>query len=246
MNQIIAMHGWGGDSQYWRLWAEYFQNNGWHWQSGDRGYGEMPFLEPSWPKETHHNSFEKRVVIGHSLGPHLLKKRIIAKATHVIFLNSFSRFIPEGRANRSIKVGLQGMQKTLGTAKEQRMLLTFLEKSTMPHPLNTLPEGPITKGISLKGHQKLESDLKILIKTEKLPDGLPAHATVLIVDGAEDAIVAPSAKEVLRHDLQKFLHKQPTHWIIPKEGHSLLQPGLKERIHNWLNQSPWKATGTNL
>ena len=53
---------------------------------------------------------------------------------------------------------------------------------------------------SVEGRKRLQIDLDLLIQSKGLPQGFPKHSKVLIVQGEEDAIVAPSA----RNAVQKF------------------------------------------
>ena len=103
MRQVIAMHGWSGDSVAWAPWERHFSRQGWLWQSGERGYGHRSAYEPSWaetnmaqPKRA------RRVVIGHSLGPHLLSTAVLNQATDVVLLASFGRFVPTGPEGLSL------------------------------------------------------------------------------------------------------------------------------------------------
>ena len=48
MNEVIAMHGWSGDSNNWKIWQRFFQKKNWIWQSGERGYGPLQPQMPKW------------------------------------------------------------------------------------------------------------------------------------------------------------------------------------------------------
>ena len=93
--QLIAMHGWAGDSHGWAPWHQACQARGWSWQSGDRGYGSLSQAEPHWNEEPPKAS-QRRVVIAHSMGVHLLPAEVLSQADAVVLLASFGRFIPEG------------------------------------------------------------------------------------------------------------------------------------------------------
>ena len=125
MNQIIAMHGWCSDSTYWEHWKKNFQLNGWLWQSAERGYGCITASEPFWESSLGAEVKNKKVAICHSLGIHLLSNKLLQESSHVVLLNSFSRFIPVGKESRSIKIALNGMQKHLGKTTEGNMLRKF-------------------------------------------------------------------------------------------------------------------------
>tara|TARA_B100000029_G_scaffold239690_1_gene236774 strand:+ start:1698 stop:2408 length:711 start_codon:yes stop_codon:yes gene_type:complete len=235
MKEVIAMHGWGGDSNSWQIWDEYFCNKKWAWQSVERGYGEKEPFSPIWSEPPSKDSHTKRVVIAHSLGLHLIDNQILSKATDVVLLSSFSSFIPDGKENRSLKTALAGMQKHLGTTKEKNMLKNFLLKACQPESPQKIQPGPITRGLSIEGREKLIADLKLLIATQTLPEGLSTHARVLVIQGQEDSIVVPSSRKTLINDLESHLDHAPTNWMISGAGHLLLIPELKKHVHHWLS-----------
>ena len=235
MKQVIAMHGWGGDSNTWNVWAEYFCKNGWTWQSVERGYGNSPPWSPIWARLPSNGNCSKRVVIAHSLGLHLIDSQILIKATDVVLLSSFSSFIPNDNKNRSLRTALKGMQKHLGTSEEGSMLKHFLLKAVHPESTKAMPSsGPMTNGLSIEGRQRLIKDLKLLSETNKLPKGLSAHSRVLVIQGQEDLIIVPSTRRTLIDDLKKHLSHHPTNWSIPGTGHLLLAPELIKDVHSWL------------
>ena len=90
--QLIALHGWAGDSRAWQPWAELAAARGWQFDAAERGYGNLPPEQPSWDPHA-----KKRVVIGHSMGPHLLPAELWQQATTAVCLASFAAFVPPGR-----------------------------------------------------------------------------------------------------------------------------------------------------
>ena len=238
MRQVIAMHGWSGDSVAWAPWERHFSRQGWLWQSGERGYGHRSAYEPSWaetnmaqPKRA------RRVVIGHSLGPHLLSTAVLNQATDVVLLASFGRFVPTGPEGRALRTGLKGMRKAIGGEGESTMLRTFLQRAAQPAGLEGLPPGPEQQGLSERGRERLRADLDRLIGTEGLPVGLPQTARVLVVEAAEDAIVAPAASRELLQALTRHLEQKPEHWQLSGVGHALPVPDLLVRVRQWLDHS---------
>ncbi len=234
MKEIIAMHGWGGDSNTWAPWISHFTPSQWRWKSGERGYGQLNPHQPNWTSLDKSTLHQRRVVIGHSLGPHLINKEILANATDVIFLCSFGRFISQGNQNRSIKIALKGMKDCLGTVNEIKMFESFLIKACHPYPINVIPRGPLQTGLSNLGRKKLKADLELLIKTDGIPHGLPNHAKVLVIDAEDDEIVSKESKAELLADLNNHLDFSLTHWRVKNAGHSLAVPNLISRVHNWL------------
>lgn len=235
MKQVIAMHGWSGDSRSWGAWRRHFQNHGWVWQSGERGYGSREPHQPHWQDAAEPAASQRRVVIAHSLGPHLLAAPLLAEATDVVLLASFSRFVPQGRAGRALQTGLQGMERCIGTSSESTMLQTFLERAAAPTPTSALPPSPVNEGLSETGRQRLRDDLRLLMATTGLPDGFPAQARVLVVNAEADAIVVAEARQQLQQDLETHLDLPADLLVLKGCGHALLAPDLLMQVRRWLD-----------
>ncbi len=234
MKQIIAMHGWCGDSSTWNIWREEFKTCGWQWQNGERGYGKRVPKNPNWLRASNPKGKERRTIIAHSLGPHLLKSSTLEMATDIILLCSFSKFIPRGPSSLVLKNALIGMQKHIGTNNEMRMLEAFLTKASKPISLINLPSGPLNNGISIKGRAKLKEDLELLQNIKTLPTGFPSKARVLVVQGMQDEIVVPETRAILLADLQKHLSTPPSQLKLPASGHVLTDPELIGLVLKWL------------
>ena len=114
MKEIITMHGWAGDSNQWSNWEELFKCCDWKWQTAERGYKDISPHSPKWNHNLNKAEL-KRVAICHSLGSHLIDKQVLQLATHVVLINSFSRFIPSGKENRSITMALSRMMNAINT-----------------------------------------------------------------------------------------------------------------------------------
>ena len=234
MKQVIAMHGWSGDARAWGPWQRHFQTHGWSWQSGERGYGSLGPQQPDWQPDSNPESGQRRVVIGHSLGPHLLPEALLSAATDVVLLASFSQFVPTGRTGRALQTGLKGMRRCIGTTEEATMLQTFLTRAASPAKSSGLPPSPATEGLSPEGRQRLHDDLNHLMATAGLPAGLPRNAKVLVVNADADAIVIPAARLRLIEDLQRHLQHPPSIWNLKDSGHALLVPDLLLNVQTWL------------
>ena len=242
MKQVIAMHGWSGDSTAWAPWERHFSHLGWIWQSGERGYGNRRSCNPSWAEPPSGDASpcmarQRRVVIAHSLGPHLINPSVLDQATDVVLLASFGRFVPEGPEGRAIRTGLRGMQTAIGGPGETTMLRTFLKRAAQPAEVGGLPAGPVQFGLSEQGRIKLKEDLDHLIETCDLPAGLPKSARVLVVDGMDDAIVAPAASREHLQALTQYLQDAPEQWQLRNVGHALLVPDLLVRVQRWLDHN---------
>lgn len=240
MKQVIAMHGWSGDSHSWVPWIRHFRHHHWSWQSGERGYGKRQEQMPCWQDDQDPIELQRRVVIAHSLGPHLLPDAVFTNATDVVLLASFSRFVPQGAKGRALNTGLKSMRRCLGSDAEAEMLTTFLTRAAAPSPPVGLPHGPIHEGLSSEGRQRLADDLDRLIASAELPLGLQATSRVLVVEAEQDAIVVPAARQELRDAVQTRLQRPAELWLMPGSGHALLVPDLLMRIQRWLDQLPGK------
>ncbi|MFN9644895.1 MAG: alpha/beta hydrolase [Cyanobacteriota bacterium] len=222
--QVIAMHGWAGDSRHWQPLAAAFEEQGWRWQSGERGYGAPPPRIPRWHGEG------RKVVIAHSLGPHLLPAEVWAAADAVVLLASFGRFLPPGATGRRLRTALEGMTAALGERDAARaMLRRFLSEAVAPDPIEAMAPGPEAGPLEPPQRERLRADLELLERTEGLPEAFPPGLPVLIVEAGEDRIVAPEARALLRKALP-----EATRLLLPGAGHALLTAPLLHPLLSWL------------
>lgn len=226
--QVLAMHGWAGDSRGWEAFAHAARQQGWSWQAADRGYGPAPALAPAWRATTPEGG---RVLIAHSLGPHLLPAAVLEQVEAVVLLASFGRFIPPGAAGRSLRTALSGMAEALNGPPAEAMLRTFLARATAPQPLSQLPTTVVDQPLSSRGRELLLSDLALLRATESLPRALPAHCPCLIVEAGDDRIVVPETRALLRQE-------RPDATVIhyPQAGHCLLATPVVRDVMTWIAQ----------
>ena len=226
--ELLAMHGWGGDSRAWAPWAAEASQRGWQLRTGERGYGALPPEQPAWDGQSRH-----RIVLVHSLGPHLLEPQLWAGATAVVLLASFAAFVPEGRAGRPLRTALAGMASQLRAGHGEAMLRQFLEQVASPFPPERLPQGPLEHGLSSVGAERLLADLEWLAATSDLPEGLQGAAArqlpVLIVEAADDQIVCAASREQLKARLP-----EATVITLPRAGHGLLGAGVHTAVLNWI------------
>lgn len=227
--QAIAMHGWVGDGSQWRPWAEAFAARGWRWQSGERGYGSRPPALPCWQEGG------RRVVIAHSMGPHLLaalNPAVLARAEAVVLLASFARFVPPGNAGRSLRTALKGMAAALAEPDGARaMLRRFLIEAAAPDPIEAMAPGPADGPLSEAGLERLRCDLRLLEQSQGLPEVFPTGVPVLIVEAEADRILVPPVRALLREALP-----QATVLPVPEGGHALLRAPILEPVLAWLEQ----------
>ena len=112
------------------------------------------------------------------------------------------------------------------------MLHRFLRQAAAPDPIELSPPGPAEGPLGLEQRQRLRDDLQLLQHTAGLPAGFPRAAPVLVVEAAEDRIVAPEARQLLRQQLAG------AEWVtIPGAGHSLLRAPVLPLVLEWLQRT---------
>ena len=226
--QLIAMHGWAGDAQGWEPFHSAWSARGWTWQCGERGYGGQAPRPVAWQ-----SGQGLKLVIAHSLGPHLLPASVLAQADAVVLLASFGAFLPEGASGRRLRSAVAAMASQLAGPEASAMLQTFMERAAAPQPSSLLPPGIAAAPIAASGRQRLAEDLDLLAATAGLPPGFPLQARVLIVEGGEDQIVNPQA----RHQLRNLL-PAADNLVLAGVGHCLLSPALVPTVCGWIEGLP--------
>jgi len=225
--QVIAMHGWGRDARTWEPWQRATASLGWRWQTGERGYGRFSPRVPEWPE---HTSGARRLVIGRSLGPHMVPADVFRKADTVVLLVSFAAFVPPGREGRRTRAALAGMAACLEDETRARaMLEVFTARVAEPQSPDLLPPGPLDGSLSEDNRSRLREDLDLLARCDGLPTGFPRGARVLIVEGEEDRIVEPEARRMLREALP-----EADVITLPGVGHALLAGEVIDRVVEWV------------
>jgi pimeloyl-[acyl-carrier protein] methyl ester esterase len=228
--QVAAMHGWGRDGRTWDKWRHATEPLGWNWQLGERGYGNLAPHVLAWPEKT---AETRRIVIGRSLGPHMVPPDVLAQADIVVLLASFAAFVPPGREGRRARAALAGMAACLeDKARARDMLEYFTKKIAEPQPSDLLPPGPLDGQLDETNRARLRSDLDLLGQTDGLPVGFPQDARVLIVEGEDDRIVQPGARRMLRKELP-----DADAISFPEVGHALLGCDLIARVVEWVEKT---------
>ena len=233
MKEIIAMHGWAGDSNQWSNWEQIFKCYEWEWRNSERGYTALSPHIPKW----NHNSNQvklKKVAICHSLGSHLIDKQVLYAATHVVLINSFSRFIPSGKENRPIGLALNKMMNAINTPNEAAMLRKFHIKAYKPNCIDIDSTDSTLLHISDPGRLRLENDLRLLMNSNSLPIGLNTNSKVLIINSEQDYILANQTKAKLAEDLKNHLETAPEIINLQEEGHSITKIKNIKKIKHWL------------
>lgn len=175
--EIIAYHGWGFDSTFWKDWVLSLNKNI-QFKPADRGY----FLEEKRPRFSEES--KHRVLFLHSYGLHWCPHENIEQATCIVIFNGFIEFHPKKKQdrNRSVKV-LQKMISEFNNNPEA-VLNKFWKNSFFPaqDKETCIPKGkPDT--------ELLLSDLKALNNStfdlKQLKNGTPTMS----LDGGSDRIL---------------------------------------------------------
>ncbi|MFM2080105.1 MAG: hypothetical protein RLZZ219_787 [Cyanobacteriota bacterium] len=228
---VIALHGWGGEASSWRAWVAPIAQRGWELACAERGYGGQPPQLPGWDPGS-----ERRIVIAHSLGAHLLPEALWQQATDAVLLAGFASFLPSGRAGRALSAALRGMATQLeaGEAETSAMLREFFTRAAAPFPPAAESMELLQRGIPPQGRRRLLHDLEILATSAGLPPGLPPHIPVLLVEATDDRIVDAASRTALREALPRA-----TVWPLERAGHSLRgAAGLPAAVLQWLADDP--------
>lgn len=231
--EVIAMHGWASDARCWDPWKTATRAMGWRWHTGERGYGEFAPHHPSWSWSE--IGERRRVVMGHSLGPHMLSAEVLKRADAIVLLTSFAAFVPPGREGRRARAALTGMAASLEDEEKARTMLTnFMRKVAEPQSPGLLPPGPVDGSLDTSNRARLREDLELLARCDNLPEGFPRRARVLIVEAGEDRIVEPEARAMLRAALP-----EADVMSLPGVGHALLTGEVIGRVAEWVEA--WRA-----
>lgn len=224
--EVLAMHGWAGDARCWEAWQAATDTLGWRWETGERNYGRFTPRVPAWKRTTQ----TRRLVMGHSLGPHLIPPEVWAGADAVVLLASFAAFVPPGRAGRRTRMALAGMAASLDDeARARNMLTHFMVKVAEPQPTDLLPPGAVDGPLDEMNRTRLREDLGLLERCAGLPEGFPPKARVLVVEAEEDRILEPTARALLRAALP-----QADVITLPGVGHALLAGDVIGRVVTWV------------
>ena len=225
--QLIAMHGWAGDSRSWQPWLDAAASTAareWQWTLPDRGYGPLAARSVAWDPQA-----RRRVVIGHSLGPHLLPAALLERADAVVLLASFGQFLPDGREGRQLRTALAGMGEALQGHQAEAMLRAFLGEAAAPQPFSALTSTILDAPLTAAGRRRLLADLALLESRRQLPEALAASVPCLIVEAGHDRIVGPAMRRQLRQE-----RPQAALLEYPDAGHCLLQTPVLADVIAWI------------
>lgn len=222
--QLLAAHGWGSDHRCWDGFAPACAERRWNLGRFERSYGRFPAASPGW------DGSGRRALLVNSLGLHLVPATVLAGADAVVLLASFARFVPPGEAGRPLRLALRAMDERLAAGDVEGLFDEFRQRVAAPQPVEHLPAGVEDGPVPAAGVDRLRRDLDLLGSCDNLPGGFPVAAPVLLVEGADDAIVHPVSRDDLRQRLP-----QAQVLSLAGVGHGLLMPGLTDQVLGWLD-----------
>ena len=102
MKQIITQHGWGLNKHFWDDYKVDFLKNNWHWQDNERGYFSTDNYQAKWIRSD--SNKEIKMTLCHSYGFHLMPKKTLEEATHIVLINSFNNCWTRRESSLSTKI----------------------------------------------------------------------------------------------------------------------------------------------
>ena len=232
MNQIISQHGWGLDQSMWNKVKEEFIRQNWIWQDNNRGYYSDPHVKVNWIKDDSENN--KKVVICHSLGIHLIGKEILREASHIVLINSFYNFIPSNNESKITMRTLLRMEKKINSGEVRIMLEEFISRSFMPNKVDVKFKSIFnlnSKQINLKS--LLKDFEKLYFQPNKF-DLFSEHAEVLIIKSKNDFILKECASNEFINLLNKSQINEPKLVQIENQGHLIDNKCIVKILKDWL------------
>ena len=232
MNQIISQHGWGLDQSMWNKVKEEFIRQNWIWQDNNRGYYSDPHVKVNWIKDDSENN--KKVVICHSLGIHLIGKEILREASHIVLINSFYNFIPSNNESKITMRTLLRMEKKINSCEVRFMLEEFISRSFMPNQVDIKFKSIFnlnSKQINLK---RLLKDFQKLYFQPSTFDLFSEHAEVLIIKSKNDFILKEYAFNEFINLLNNSQINKPKLVQIENQGHIIDNNCIENILKDWL------------
>ncbi len=232
MNQIISQHGWGLDQSMWNKVKEEFIRQNWIWQDNNRGYYSDPYVKVNWIKDDSENN--KKVVICHSLGIHLIEKEILREASHIVLINSFYNFIPSNNESKITMRTLLRMEKKINSGEVRFMLEEFISRSFMPNQVDIKFKSIFnlkSKQINLKNLLKDFQKLYLQKSTFSL---FSKNTDILVIKSKNDLILKDYASDEFVYLLNNSQINKPKLVQIEGQGHLIDNSCILKILKDWL------------
>ena len=232
MNEIISQHGWAFDSSLWTELRKIYIDSSWIWQDSERGYFNRALVSPKWINNSHN---QKKVIIIHSLGIHLIDKNILLNASHAIFINSFYNFIPKNKDRKLIERALEKMNNKFNNIEIKFMLNEFYKNSFLPNKIDLNYKKAISIKFDNANISYLKNDFKKLSIQDKPPLLLSKNCNVLIIKSSDDLILNHNSSTIFTELMSKTQTKKPTIIEVENQGHIISNYKIFNLIDNWIN-----------
>jgi len=232
MNQIISQHGWGLDQSMWNKVKEEFIRQNWIWQDNNRGYYSDPYVKVNWIRDDSENN--KKVVICHSLGIHLIGKEILREASHIVLINSFYNFIPSNNESKITMRTLLRMEKKINSGEVRFMLEEFISRSFMPNQVDIKFKSIFnlkSKQINLKNLLKDFQKLYLQKSTFSL---FSKNTDILVIKSKNDLILKDYASDEFVYLLNNSQINKPKLVQIEGQGHLIDNSCIVKILKDWL------------
>ena len=233
MKQIITQHGWGLNKHLWDDYKIDFLNNNWHWQDNERGYFSKDNYQANWIKSD--SKKEIRMTLCHSYGFHLMQKKILEEATHIVLINSFSNFLPMSNKRNFILRSLKRMETKIINDESKDMLKEFIHRSFMPNGINNSFKNIFYKSLESLNKTLLLSDLKQLYINRDFPVFFKKDCKIIFIKSENDLILDKESNNNFLDSLNKILYRKPILIKLSQQGHCLNNTNLYEILLNKLN-----------
>ena len=233
MKQIITQHGWGLDQSFWDIYKVEFQKNNWYWQDNERGYFSKKTKQSKWIENFSNHKI--KMVLCHSFGFHLLQKRLLQGATHIVFINSFNNFLPLSNKRNLIVRSLKRMEKKIRNSQTKDMFKEFIGRSFMPNNINIDFKKLFYESLDNANNSLLLKDLKELSTDRDFSELLNKNCNTLFIKSENDLILDNDANKNFFELLSQTLQKKPKLIELSNQGHCLTNLNLYEIINNNLD-----------
>ena len=232
MKQIITQHGWGLNQNFWDIYKFDFQRNNWYWQNNERGYFSENPIQSKWITTKSVNQI--KMILCHSLGFHLIQKRVFKEATHIVLINSFNNFLPLGSEKELILRTLKRMEKKITKYETKDILKEFIYRSFMPNNVNIDFKNIFYKKLENLNQSLLLKDLKELYKDKNFPEIFNKNCKIIFIKSENDFILHKNASNNFFVLLKKLFGKNLIQITLPNQGHCITNLNLYEIINNAL------------
>lgn len=201
--EIIAYHGWGFDSGFWKNWKKIIPPET-EFKTADRGY----FFSKNQPSFS--NTRKWNVLFTHSFGLQWCSEENLKQAHFIIIFNGFKKFHPlSEEANTRSKKVLQKMIS--GFQKNPELVVRQFWKNTFsPQKIAYAPTLKFNKNLLLEDLRKLDRsdfDIKCLSNESK----------IISIEGGKDKILMYRQGKAFTENFQG----NAVYHFIKEAGHGL-------------------------